>query len=97
MSASGQKRTFRRVAVMSALPPKPEIAKTRLEGTLFRQPVPVATNSPRVDGQRLFPDATFVAAFEHGGRYRELSFSERRNLFSDHSLSFGIGPCTAFG
>jgi hypothetical protein len=33
----------------------------------------------------------FLAAFERSGRCRDLSFSKRRDFFSEHSLGFGFG------
>jgi hypothetical protein len=39
----------------------------------------------------------FLAAFERSRRCRDLSFSERYNLFGNHSLSFGFGLCAALG
>jgi hypothetical protein len=39
----------------------------------------------------------FLAAFESSHCCRDLSFSKRRNFFSDHALSFGSGLCAALG
>jgi hypothetical protein len=45
--------------------------------------------------KRLPPIGTRPAYLESSGGCRELSFSERRNLFGNHALSFGFRPCAA--
>jgi hypothetical protein len=64
-------------------------------GALFRQPAPVAPDSLRVNAQRFFRHAVFLAASKRSRRCRYLSFSKGSDLFNYHSRSFDFGLCAA--
>jgi hypothetical protein len=64
---------------------------------LLCEPSPIPTNPPRVNAQCFLRDTVFLAAFESSHCGRDLSLSKGRYFFSDHSLNFGLGFCTALG
>jgi hypothetical protein len=74
-----------------------ENAATAVPVPLLCEPSPIPTNPPRVNAQCFLRDTVLLAAFESSHCCRDLSFSKRRNFFSDHALSFGSGLWAALG
>jgi hypothetical protein len=79
---------------------RPAFQETRGWQSLFLllcEPASVAANPPGVNVQCFLRDTVFLAAFESSHCGRDLSFSNGRNFFSDHSLNFRLGSCTTLG